>query len=73
MGGDERIVHARGDRAISIPAPAWGATAVSDDVKVFIDYFNSRPRVGGDRICTAACTSSVIISIPAPAWGATLP
>ena len=55
--------------AISIPAPAWGATRRSPR-KPDRSHFNSRPRVGGDG-STKYIFQITKISIPAPAWGAT--
>ena len=57
---------------ISIPAPAWGATGFAVTHLYRLLYFNSRPRVGGDKIAEALRSADTWISIPAPAWGATV-
>ena len=56
---------------ISIPAPAWGATAALLAISVREVNFNSRPRVGGDNYTKLITYLVENISIPAPAWGAT--
>ena len=41
-------------QAISIHAPAWGATKFNRNREVNSSYFNSRPRVGGDSWLSSA-------------------
>ena len=59
-----------GGLAISIHAPAWGATSSPVHCAGIQFYFNSRPRVGGDP-GSVGDPGIVVISIHAPAWGAT--
>ena len=69
-----RLLCGRAGRSfyrISIPAPAWGATSFLQLSLLHQLYFNSRPRVGGDRRDDYKTISQYRISIPAPAWGAT--
>ncbi len=61
-----------GDWAISIHAPAKGATAANNiDLSSPLD-FNPRSREGSDRIVVFSVISSISISIHAPAKGATI-
>ena len=57
--------------AISIHAPAWGATAANGIQEPQPAYFNPRSRMGSDNGATGTITATVAISIHAPAWGAT--
>ena len=72
VGGDGGLLLDYLCLLVSIPAPAWGATAkpiLRNEVK----GFNPRPRVGGDVIWYADAGHKDLVSIPAPAWGATSP
>ena len=56
--------------AVSIHAPAWGATRAQCSACACVRRFNPRARVGRDserRLCSRA----TLVSIHAPAWGAT--
>ena len=70
MGGDPPGRTAGDDGSISIHAPVWGATAGCSGPGSGGIYFNSRPRVGGDRRRWFTGDRSGI-SIHAPVWGAT--
>ena len=70
-GCDLRFRQRRGpDSAVSIHAPAWGATGW--EMKIFMpsSCFNPRTRVGCD-IGDQHVVRRVVVSIHAPAWGAT--
>ena len=56
--------------AVSIHAPAWGATVCNYVANVRIVCFNPRTRVGCDRVVLSFLPVEVV-SIHAPAWGAT--
>ena len=57
--------------AISIHAPAWGATIRMPTGIVNIKDFNPRTRMGCDARMDFDVIEELIISIHAPAWGAT--
>ena len=59
------------EQIVSIPAPAWGATASTTMKLPRRMSFNSRPRVGGDHDTARLALLFADVSIPAPAWGAT--
>ena len=58
-------------QAVSIHAPAWGATGIFPPIISAPACFNPRPRVGGDPDRSPP-GFAVYVSIHAPAWGATL-
>ena len=62
--------RAKKSSAISIHAPAWGATTTSGSAASASSYFNPRTRVGCDKIKKYVAVQGRI-SIHAPAWGAT--
>ena len=69
-GGDEIEGRRLEAEAISIPAPARGATASRPTRAASFKNFNSRPRAGGDAGLLYDYYT-LAISIPAPARGAT--
>ena len=70
MGSDALARGLDGIMAVSIHAPAWGATGVGDDPRPIPPSFNSRSRMGSDLI-PRDVRSGFKVSIHAPAWGAT--
>ena len=62
-----------GDAAtgVSIHAPAWGATRLSDKWVTGMMGFNPRTRVGCDASLLVYVLRPRFVSIHAPAWGAT--
>ena len=56
----------RRDDAISIHAPAWGATTLSSSRRMVSSYFNPRPRMGSD-------TSVSFLSVDRDLFQSTLP
>ena len=71
--GERRTLQTRirGNNAISIHAPAWGATIGDEKIKRVKKHFNPRSRMGSDNDITGY-VSARLISIHAPAWGATI-
>ena len=59
--------------AVSIHAPAWGATISLIALHPFGECFNSRARMGRDIKTLWQAINKKDVSIHAPAWGATLP
>ncbi len=57
--------------AVSIRAPAWGATCANPICNFYGYCFNPRSRVGSDG-CSVLRLHQRPVSIRAPAWGATL-
>ena len=55
---------------VSIHAPAWGATTLAEIKEAMGEGFNSRARMGRDKVYWLE-TTEVKVSIHAPAWGAT--
>ena len=49
VGSDKKLKDADPSKEISIHAPAWGATSVSDYSIIRLLHFNPRSRVGSDR------------------------
>jgi len=59
--------------AVSIHAPAWGATASAFEYCVVLSLcFNPRARVGRDSNGKIKGAINDVVSIHAPAWGATI-
>ena len=56
---------------VSIHAPAWGATMVSNARNAMRCSFNPRARVGRDVQERKPLREQIRVSIHAPAWGAT--
>ena len=50
VGSDYTGVRRRGNRNVSIHAPAWGATGARLDKEMKEQGFNPRSRVGSDRL-----------------------
>ncbi len=71
VGSDSGPIANLPTHAISIHAPAWGATAVWRIGKLRIKFQSTLPR--GERLtCLKRTNANAGISIHAPAWGATL-
>ena len=71
VGSDSGPIANLPTHAISIHAPAWGATAVWRIGKLRIKFQSTLPR--GERLtCLKRTNANAGISILAPAWGATL-
>jgi len=70
MGGDFERLEELVDTAVSIHAPAWGATYPADCPDRRGEGFNPRPRMGGDSFWMGSIEERRV-SIHAPAWGAT--
>ena len=70
VGSDYQGGLAAAADRISIRAPAWGATEITDEEIRTFDNFNPRSRVGSDFLMSTSFVQSRI-SIRAPAWGAT--
>ena len=73
VGGDALAAEIDPDGiAVSIHAPAWGATCERRRSCTSSYCFNPRPRVGGDAEAVPDQVTYSPVSIHAPAWGATL-
>ena len=70
MGRDGVPAHNHGLQAVSIHAPAWGATPARSLRSSRICCFNSRARMGRDAVESLGGIDWRV-SIHAPAWGAT--
>ena len=71
VGSDRRGLQGNPTQAISIHAPAWGATYQVTISDIPSSDFNPRSRVGSDLERCDLCDTVTVISIHAPAWGAT--
>src|SRR5690606_18874461 len=58
VGGDTPAPQPSVAEAVSIHAPAWGATAIDDGWRVVASGFYPRPRVGGDMPSAKARAAS---------------
>ena len=71
-GCDLRFRQRRGpDSAVSIHAPAWGATLLLSYINYRLDVFQSTHPRGVRHWVTEVYQKSLHVSIHAPAWGAT--
>ena len=70
VGSDTVYQRHRRNRAVSIHAPAWGATAVLAGIGAAVEVSIHAPAWGATRTFSLLVNLS-IVSIHAPAWGAT--
>ena len=70
VGRDALVIILNVRDIVSIHAPTWGATQVTDDSQIS-SGFNPRAHVGRDKVGLEA-GRDVRVSIHAPTWGATL-
>ena len=70
MGGDPIFKDVRKLHAVSIHAPAWGATSFNPEDGAFVAVSIHAPAWGATTL-PASTTGETRVSIHAPAWGAT--